>query len=126
MDKDRSQVEIAIKFVFCTPFNEDYYSYSINTTDKTHLKSKDQMKHLLIGIDKTMSRQFIKAIDRFETFVYNVQEKRLIELDVLDDAEITDHQNDRIRRERDNDTFLTKADKMNTIYRNQVKKGYFK
>lgn len=125
MDKEKSQVETTIKFIFCKPFNEYYYSYAINTTDKTHIKSKDDIKTMLININPKLSRKISQAIDQFETFIYNVDDQIIMPLDSLEDTEITDQQNDTIRNEESQDRFLTKTKKFDTFYsKNFMKKGF--
>jgi hypothetical protein len=121
MNKKNNQDILSIKFVFCKPVSESHYAYSINTTDKTHRTTKDHMKYLLINIDRSLSKKFIKMIDRFDTFIYNVEEKSLTVLDVLENVEITDKQNNKIRNAKKNGKFLTKAEKFSTFYNKHYK-----
>jgi len=77
---------------------------------------------MLINIDKTMSKKFVWLVDRFYTFLYDIEGKNIIEMDIQEEAEITDKQNSVIHNKENQDNFLTKATNMSNLYTKFIKK----
>lgn len=89
MNEKESQVpkidKDMVKFIIFKPFNEFYYSYSINSLDSQHLVERVQVLHLIQVLDTTIGRKVQYLIDRFFSFVYVVETKELLELEAIDD-----------------------------------------
>lgn len=70
----------AIKFIMLKPFNERYYSYSINSLDSQHLIEREMIHELFKKFDTKKDLKIIQLTKRFFSFIYVVETKEIIEL----------------------------------------------
>lgn len=91
MNTQESQVPTrdTISFIFFKPFNEKYYSYSINTLDSSHLIERIELNNFLCKYaPPIILRRAEYFFNRFFSFLYI---KELEEIQVMESEEVSDY-----------------------------------
>lgn len=78
--EDKIEVsESEINFIFCKPYDENFYLYSVNSIDSEHLITRQSLNDFLFKISNSYYRTNYLT-SHFRNFIYNKQENSFIEL----------------------------------------------
>ena len=85
-------VDNTISFIVFKPFNEKYYSYSINSTDNFHLIPRiDLTKFMQQYSNNRATSQVSEIANRFFSFIYIKETDSITTLDTEDLSESMEH-----------------------------------
>jgi hypothetical protein len=74
-----------IDTIWCEPFNEHYFTYSLNSFDKPHLIERDDLIIFLTQNSKVSMIKVDYLVRRFKSFLVDVQAQEILEI-TIDEA----------------------------------------
>lgn len=83
MIETKSQIlnDSTVEFVVFLPFDEEYYSYSINNIQNQHLVSRDDLLNLIVVKNKLLLSKIQFLTRRFLSFIYVANPEEILELE---------------------------------------------
>lgn len=81
-----------IKFVFFQSYNEKYYRYSINNLDNFHLIKREEITSFIGKLNYSELNTILWLTNRFFPFVYDNENKKLIELELFSNEQDVEQQ----------------------------------
>ena len=82
MDIEKNQLDTdSVSIIVFKPYNQNYYSYTINGLENKHLLDRGHIYSFLKQFSESITSKLFYLTDRFLPFIYVKESNEIIELD---------------------------------------------